>query len=192
MSSYHESLNTVLSEHKQAIALLKRVHEGDDAVHLDIHAFLQQVKHRQEDRKVQQNQAEQRREKRRTAGRKNSGAFDLLPRYRDGADYGSEAIVLARKGDVHLVWRYGSKFWASQLEPSVYTPGELAIHGEAGRRLGRKLTNNHRAPNSPDCRLNKALIERYASQIDAVFGQGAAEKIKSLKQTVLFEDTPSD
>lgn len=192
MSSYIESLSTVLSEHKQALALLKRVHEGDDNVHVDIHSFLQQVKSRQEDRKVKQNQAESRREKRRTSGRRNSGAFEILPRVHDGADYGAEAIVLARKGDVRLVWRYGSKFWANQLEPSVYTPGDLKIHGEPGGRLGRYLTHNHREPNTPDCRLNKALIERYAMQIDEVFGPGAAEKIKALKQTVLFETEPQD
>lgn len=172
-----------------AIKLLKRVNEGDDSVFKDIHPFLEVIRRRDEELAAARNAKETRRETRAKTGRKHSGLFEISPRYDKGSDFGAEGIVLARKGQLTLVWRYGSTYWASMFEPRVYAPGDLEVHGEGVNRSAdyRNLTNNHRTPNTKDTRLTKALILRYADQINKVFDLAIADEIAKLKKTVIID-----
>ncbi|GBG14378.1 uncharacterized protein NMK_1977 [Novimethylophilus kurashikiensis] len=190
MAFKHLSILERSSKFETAVDLLTRVNEGDDSAVPEIHKFLSNLREREEILAIEHNKAETARDKRKNGGRKNSGLFEVAPRYENGTDFSAEGIVLARKGALRLIWRYGSKFWASQLEPSVYTPGELEVHGEnpeQRHRNHRDLTNNHREPGTKDTRLTKALILRYAEQIDAVFGAGTAIQVAELKKTVLVD-----
>jgi hypothetical protein len=186
---YFNQQFVIREEHKEALRLLTALNEGDDSVMPAVHAFLKRVKDRQEAEAVARSAAEVKREKRKTAGRKNSDKFEVATRVEGGVDYGATGLVLARRGNLRLVWRSGAKFWADQLTGSTYTPGELVImEMPEGARRPRtyQLTDNHRKPGTPDTRLSKKLLERYADRIDERFGAGAAVQIASLTQTVVF------
>lgn len=182
------SAQAMRREHTTAIRLLTAINEGDDSVMPEIYTFLKTVKARQEAEALATSGKQVRQEKRKKGGRKNSGAFEIAPRYEGGCDYSSSGLVLARNGDLRLVWRSGAKFWADQMTGYTYTPGDLEVLNAKGRTSAH-ITNNHRSPGTKDTRLSKALILRYAEKIDALFGPGTAEKVAPLKATLLLDST---
>lgn len=187
--SYHDSLSRTLRQHREMLALLRRLDAGDETAYKEIEPLLKSFDAADRAASKARDEKEARIEKRRTSGRLHSGAFEVIPRSHQGCDWGSPSVVLLKKGTLILMWNYGSKFWASQMEPSVYTPGNLHIIDtgpRADRRDRIRITDNHRDPGGPDCRLSKALILRYAKQIDDHFGAGAAEKVATagLKKTI--------
>lgn len=184
-------MTAVMAEHAKAVQLLQAVSDGEEDVLPKIYAFLKSVAARKTAEQVRANVKSNNLEKRKKGGRKNSGAFEVCPRLESGADFGSTGLVLARKGNVRLIWRSGHKYWANMLEGSVYAPGNLVImtSAEGHRRPGvESLTQNHRNAHEEGTRLSRALIEKFATRIDEVFGQGAAERVGALKETLVVPD----
>lgn len=192
--TYHDHMLTIQREHREALRLLAALNEGEDGVMPQVHVFLRKVKERQETERVAKAVASQKREQRKAGGRKNSDKFEVVPRMEGGVDYGATGLVIARRGNVRLIWRSGHTFWADQLTGSTYTPGDLVVmtSRESSKQRPQvvSLTDNHRNPGTPDTRLSRKLLERYKDKIDAVFGEGAAEQLYPLKQTVHFEECP--
>lgn len=185
-ATFLEHTLAIQREHKTAIGLLKALNEGDDSVLPQVHTFLKSVAAREAAEVQARSSKAVKQEKRRTSGRKNSGNFEIAPREEGGVDYGNTGLVLARKGDIRLVWRTGHKFWADMMQGFVYTPGDLVVMNAKGR-ADAHLTDNHRSPGTKDTRLTRKLIERHADKIDALFGAGAAARIAALTATVLLD-----
>lgn len=187
--AYFNQQFVIREEHREALRLLTALNEGDDSVMPTVHAFLRRVKNRQTTEAVAKSVAEVKRDKRKTAGRKNSDKFEVAPRLEGGVDYGATGLVLARRGNLRLVWRSGARFWADSLTGYTYTPGELVfmVMPEGARRPQTfQLTDNHRKPGTPDTRLSKKLLERYADKIDERLGSGVAAQVAGLTQTVVL------
>lgn len=183
-------LSHLQREHATAIRLLTAINEGEDGVMPEIHAFLKLVKDRCAAEAMTKAGQEARHEKRKSGGRKASGLFEIAPRVEGGTDFGADGLVLARKDNLRLVWRSGSKFWADMMTGYVYTPGELLIMAVPQGRTRpetQNLTDNHRSPNTPDTRLTRKLLERHAAAIDGAFGAGTAAAVAGLKQTIVLQ-----
>lgn len=186
--TYHDHMLQVCGEHKTAIRLLTAIHEGDDSVMPEIHAFLKKVKDRVAQDAHARSAKEASRDKRQKTGRKNSGLFEVAPRLDNGRDYGDTGLILARKGNLRLIWRNGSRFWVNQLEGYTYSPGNLVMSVQNSGKADTDLTKNHRNAGDPDTRLTRKLIEKFAEQIDAAFGPGTADAVKKLDKTYVVTE----
>lgn len=190
--------DSILSEHTEAIALLTAVNECEDGVGAKIYDFLKRVKQRRLDEIARKNAAEAEaaaialaKRRRKSGGRTKSGRFKVAPRIEHGCDYGNEAIILAEKENIRLIWRYGHAFWANALTGYAYTPGNLSIQIlSSGRRPSDvRLTDNHRNAGDPDTRLTKRLIQKFAEKINEVFQCDVANHDLMLKQTIVVGTT---
>ncbi len=102
---------------------------------------------------------------------------EIAPRHEHGVDYGRDGTVLARFGDLRLVWRGGGKYW-SGLQGNRYAPAALVV------LEGR--TTKHRIHEGG--RLSKKLIAQMHvwNKLEKAFGFHIAGHI-AIGSTVVYE-----
>lgn len=168
------------------INLLRRVNNGDETVLKEIDALLNYID--EEDAKLKEKEAKRKEalELKKTRGRKNSGAFEIAPRYENGVDYGNTGIVLLKNERCRLVWRSGSQYFAG-IGCVAYAPSELVIlMPPDGMTRNVKVTDHFKDRGSKKYRLSSKLVLQYKEKIDKIFGEGSTEKAAALKQTVIL------
>lgn len=176
-----------LQDARASIALLRRLDAGDESAYKEIEPLLKLIDDRDAKHRAEYAAKQERREKRSAIGRKNSGQFQIAPSCENGVDHSASGIVLLQHTDGHrLVWRSGGCYTSGQSRN--YAPAELEIIRpyDDHNRVPMHLTNNFNNPRSNESRLSTALIMKYREKIDAVFGEGAAERASKLKSTIVI------
>lgn len=180
------SITDYLKDRKEALAMLRRIDDGDDSVLEAIRPFLKRIDARdsEEDARIAAKADAKRR--RQSGGRMNSGNFEVEPRMMDGVDYGATGLVLARCGGIRLVWRSGSKYY-SGIGVWRYAPACLEVM-KPGNRTGTDITDWR--GDGKKRFLTKKIIMDHAASIDAHLGAGAAAAVAAggLKATVVLEN----
>lgn len=176
---------------RDAVAILRRIVEADDQnAREEARRFIERLDREEARSKAQADAKQARREHRRTVGRENSAAFEIVPQTENGVHHAAIGIVLAKRGDIRLVWRRSGRYWSGRQQH--YAPPELQVL-LPDAQLPVSLTyhsNNRTIGKGP--RLSRALILRYAEKIDETFGQGTAAKVADLKATVICETDKKD
>lgn len=181
-------LSDVLEDGREAVAILRKLlGQGRPVEFRDMADQAKNLIARIDARDTQSTAAREalqlRRAKRRTTGRKNSGAFRIAPAQDHGCDHGVSGIILAEKGETWLVWRSGGTYWSGRQQH--YAPAELEIRLKPSdfSRMPIRLTCHFEAGKA--ARLSRALILKHAAQIDKIFGEySAATVAANLKHTV--------
>lgn len=164
---------------EKARDFLQRVSDGDEKVLPEIEAFLNECKEQEDRANVKREEQEQKRAKRATVGRKNSGKYRIAPRLDRGVDHSATGIILLEKGEDWLVWRSGGKYW-SGISRQTYAPADLEIRRQNFRDC-IDLTRHH-ADHKPAERLNADMLKRHQKKINEIFGPGATAKaVQALK-----------
>jgi hypothetical protein len=106
-------------------------------------------------------------------------AFEELPGTYRGVSYGRPMKVIARRGETRLAWCPGHSSYISRMSPPAYAAATLYLFRPDDRHgLAKTLQDGGR--------LSLKLIRSLYAEIDAVFGEGAAEAI-TLKGTAVFK-----
>lgn len=105
---------------------------------------------------------------------------EKFPRHHGGVDYGKEAKVLVRKGDMLLLWRPGYTWYYNAFMGHYYAQSEMLILDKSLRGFSANTTTI-----SEGGRLSKKRIVELSNRIDAEFGSGTAAKIDAKRTLVL-------
>lgn len=167
----------------KAISILRRILAGEKKAWVEGEKLIAQVDEAQDIAKKKEEAREASRAKREKSGRKNSGKFEIAPRYERGCDHGAEGLVLARNDTTRLIWRSGSTYF-SGIGSRGYAPAELELQID-GQAMSKRITNNFDDRQNVQ-RLTSNLIVRHGAAIDKIFGSGAARKIAPLEKTIVF------
>ncbi len=169
------------------IDLLRRIESGDEAAFKEINPLLARIDKRATDGVAAESAAAQRRAKRLKSDRKLSGKFQIAPACENGVDHSASGIVLLQHSDGHrLVWRSGGYYTSGQSRN--YAPADLEIFRPKRKMqpcMPKHLTNNLNNSRSEESRLSKRLVLKYRDEIDAIFGEGAAERAAGLTGTIV-------
>lgn len=181
------SLVDTIDAGARAVALLRRLIKPAErmaALH-EAQRLLHSIDQRNKAKQETEAGKLERRHRRLKLGRDNSGLFEIAPAHdhENGVAHSSKGVILIRKGQTWLVWRYGGYFWSGRARH--YAPPELEIRFPPSRqhRMPGKITDHFGGRAK---RLSKALMLRHVDQIDSVFGAGATAKAAKLKGTVVL------
>lgn len=171
----------VMIDGRNAVRILRRILAGEEKAWIEGEALVKAIDERDEKFKKEQEELQAKRDKRAKSGRMNSGKFEIAPRVEGGVDYSAAGIVLARKGELRLVWRSGGSYFSGRGR-TAYAPAELEVLGLD--RTSTSLTNHFNKGKAQ--RLTPALIRQYRAQIDKYFGPGTSKKVEPLEATVVL------
>lgn len=183
------SVFDLLQDRQKALDILRRITTeqllADPEFETEVKTLLDSIDKRDTDRAEAASQKAHRKELRRKHSRATNGKFEISGKHDLGINWSTEGIVLARKGKgdslVRLVWRYGHTAYVDRVTRMKYCPPEMWLLRDS-YRTSTDITNHLNKQ-----QLSKALIQTaYREKIDAVFGEGATDRVCRLRATCIF------